>query len=123
MADDAPKLKPGSAFGLNPTDDLHDLRMSEAAMPLLEHVKAFIEETVNPMSEEFHRLGQNKADRWSWAPGQLEVLAVAKDRAKAEGLWNFFLPNAETGEGLSNLDYAYIAVELGKNRMASETMN
>src|SRR5580700_10732088 len=84
MADDAPKLKPGSAFGLNPTDDLHDLRMSEAAMPLLEHVKAFIKETVNPMSEEFHRLGQNKTDRWTWAPGQLEVLEVAKDKAKAE---------------------------------------
>src|SRR5205823_9681263 len=49
MADDAPMSKPASAFGLNPTDDLHDLRMSEAAMPLLEHVKAFIKETVNPM--------------------------------------------------------------------------
>jgi len=123
MADDAPKLKPGSTFGLNPTDDLHDLRMSEAAMPLLEHVKAFIKETVNPMSEEFHRLGQNKTDRWSWAPGQLDVLEVAKDKAKAEGLWNFFLPDAETGDGLKNLDYAYIAVELGKNPMSSEVMN
>jgi len=51
------------------------------------------------------------------------VLEKAKDKAKAEGLWNFFLPHAETGEGLSNLDYAYIAVELGKNPMASETMN
>ena len=30
------------------------------------------------------------------------------------GLWNFFLPDAETGEGLKNLDYAYIAQELGK---------
>lgn len=34
-----------------------------------------------------------------------------------------FLPDAETGEGLSNLDYAYLAVELGKNRLASETLN
>ena len=49
MADDTPaQSKPKSAFGLNPTDDLHDLRMSEKAMPLLEHVKAFIKETVNP---------------------------------------------------------------------------
>jgi acyl-CoA dehydrogenase len=123
MADDAPMSKPASAFGLNPTDDLHDLRMSEAAMPLLEHVKAFIKETVNPMSEEFQRLGENKKDRWSYAPGQLEVLEVAKNKAKAEGLWNFFLPDAETGDGLKNLDYAYIAVELGKNPMASEVMN
>jgi acyl-CoA dehydrogenase len=124
MADDtATRTKAKSAFGLNPTDDLHDLRMSEKAMPLLEHVKAFIKETVNPMAEEFHRLGEGKTDRWSYAPGQLEVLGKAKDKAKAEGLWNFFLPDAETGEGLKNLDYAYIAVELGKSPMASEVMN
>jgi acyl-CoA dehydrogenase len=121
MADDAPR--PKSAFGLNPTDDLHDLRMSEAAMPLLEHVKAFIKETVNPMSEEFHRLGEGRADRWSWAPGQLELLDGAKAKAKASGLWNFFLPDADTGEGLSNLDYAYIAAELGKSPLASESLN
>jgi acyl-CoA dehydrogenase len=75
------------------------------------------------MQVEWERLGENKADRWSFAPGQLEVLEVAKNKAKAEGLWNFFLPDAETGEGLSNLDYAYIAVELGKYPLASETMN
>jgi acyl-CoA dehydrogenase len=115
--------KAQSSFKLNPMDELNDLRMSAKALPLLEHVKTFIRETVNPMSEEFERLGEGKTDIWSYAPGQLECLEKAKDKAKAEGLWNFFLPNAETGEGLSNLDYAYIAVELGKNRMASETMN
>jgi acyl-CoA dehydrogenase len=112
-----------SSFNLNPQDELNDLRMSAKALPLLNHVKTFIAEVVNPMSEEFHRLGEGNPDIWSYAPGQLEVLEKAKDQAKAQGLWNFFLPNAETGEGLSNLDYAYIAVELGKNRMASETMN
>ncbi len=112
-----------TGFGLNPQDELNDLRMSEKALPLLEHVRKFIAETVEPMSVEFHRLGEGRADRWSYAPGQLELLEAAKDKAKEEGLWNFFLPNAETGEGLSNLDYAYIAVELGKNSLASECMN
>jgi len=46
-----------------------------------------------------------------------------KAKAKKAGLWNFFLPNAETGEGLSNLDYCYIANELGKNPIASECFN
>ena len=113
----------GAAFGFNPLDDLNDLRMSEQALPLLEHVKRFVKETVQPMSEEFHRLGEGRADRWSYAPGQLELLEGAKDKAKKEGLWNFFLPDAETGEGLKNLDYAYIAVELGKAPLASEVMN
>ncbi|MDP1617752.1 acyl-CoA dehydrogenase family protein [Phenylobacterium sp.] len=115
--------KAQSSFALNPQDALNDLRISEKALPLLNHVKKFIAEVVQPMSVEFHRLGEGKTDIWSYAPGQLEVLEAAKDKAKAEGLWNFFLPDAETGEGLSNLDYAYIAVELGKNPMASETMN
>jgi acyl-CoA dehydrogenase len=112
-----------NSFSLNPQDELNDLRMSEKAVPLLNKVKAFIKDVVEPMSEEFHRLGEGRPDIWQYAPGQLEVLEAAKDKAKAAGLWNFFLPNAETGEGLSNLDYAYIAVELGKNRLASETMN
>ena len=51
------------------------------------------------------------------------MLESLKAKAKEAGLWNFFLPDAESGEGLSNLDYAYIAVELGKNPIASEVMN
>lgn len=115
--------RPQSSFKLTPQDELNDLRMSDKAMPLLNKVREFIKDVVQPMSEEFHRLGEGKTDIWSYAPGQLEVLEAAKDKAKAAGLWNFFLPDAHTGEGLSNLDYAYIAVELGKNPMSSEVMN
>jgi acyl-CoA dehydrogenase len=75
------------------------------------------------MSEKFFALGEGRADRWSYAPGQLELLDGAKAEAKRRGLWNFFLPSAETGEGLKNLDYAYIGFELGKNPLASECMN
>lgn len=110
-------------FGFNPNDDLNDLRMSEASAPLYEHVKRFIAETVVPMQTEFRKLGEGHQERWTFAPGQLDVLEVAKNKAKAEGLWNFFLPDAETGVGLNNLDYAYIAAELGKAPMASEVMN
>ena len=102
---------------------MYDLRMSDKVKPLFEAVKAFIAEEVQPMSVEFFKLGENRADRWDYAPGQLELLETVKDKAKANGLWNFFLPDAETGEGLSNLDYAYIAIELGKNPLASESMN
>ncbi len=102
---------------------MNDLRMSEKARPLFDAVVRHITDNVAPISEEFERLGEGRADRWSWAPGQLELLQTAKDKAKASGLWNFFLPNAATGEGLSNLDYAYIAAELGKYPLASESLN
>ncbi len=105
------------------TSDLNNLAMSEEAVPLLEAVKKHIVDNVDPITEEFYRLGEGREDRWSWMPGQLELLDEAKAKAKESGLWNFFLPDAETGEGLKNLDYAYIASELGKNPLASETLN
>jgi acyl-CoA dehydrogenase len=109
--------------GLESTIDMFDLRMSDEARPLYEKVKAFIADEVEPITAEFYALGEGRADRWSYAPGQLELLDGVKEKAKQQGLWNFFLPDAETGEGLKNLDYAYIAMELGKNPLASESMN
>jgi acyl-CoA dehydrogenase len=104
--------------------ELNQLAMSKEAQPLFDAVKKHIQENVAPIEEEFHRLGEGRADRWSWAPGQLELLQTAKDKAKAAGLWNFFLPEAnEIGRGLTNLDYAYIAAELGKHPLASESLN
>ncbi len=100
-----------------------NLSMSAEARPLFNAVKTFIAEVVDPITEEFYRLGASRTDRWSYAPGQLELLDGAKAKAREQGLWNFFLPNAETGEGLSNLDYAYIAAELGKSPLASECLN
>lgn len=104
-------------------EDLLTLTMSEEAQPLLDGVKKHIKENVEPIVEEFHALDDEKEDRWSWHPRQLELLQGAKDKAKKSGLWNFFLPDADTGEGLKNLDYAYIAAELGKTPLASETLN
>ncbi|CAN5833271.1 acyl-CoA dehydrogenase family protein [soil metagenome] len=112
---------PGTA--LPSTDAMFDLRMSEKSMPLFEQVKQFIADEVEPITDDFYRHGHNRSERWSWAPGQLELLDGAKAKAKESGLWNFFLPDAETGEGLSNLDYAYIAAELGKSPLASECLN
>ena len=109
--------------GLETTDEMFDLRMSEGARPLFEKVRAFVREEVDPITREFFELGEGREDRWSWAPGQLELLETVKAKAKANDLWNFFLPDAETGEGLSNLDYAYIAAELGRNPIASECLN
>ncbi len=106
-----------------PTDDAMNLAMSEGAVPLFEKVRAFIAEEVDPVTEEFFRLGDGRAEHWGYGEGQLELLDSVKAKARSAGLWNFFLPDAETGEGLSNLDYAYIANELGKNPLASECLN
>ena len=75
------------------------------------------------MAVEFVRLARARRTAGASRPASSRCCRRPKTKAKEEGLWNFFLPDAETGEGLKNLDYAYIAAELGKNPLASETMN
>ncbi len=103
--------------------ELFELSMSEKAQPLMDAVKVHIRDNVDPITEEFFALNNEKDDRWSWHPRQLELIDGAKRKAKDNGLWNFFLPDSELGEGLTNLDYAYIATELGKSPLASESLN
>jgi acyl-CoA dehydrogenase len=106
---------------LNP--ELFNLAMSKEVQPLFDAVKKHMEDNVLPFEEEFYALDKGKEDRWQWHPRQLEILEDAKDKAKAAGLWNFFLPSSEYGDGLTNLDYAYIAAELGRSFLAPETLN
>mgnify|MGYP001055985515 FL=1 len=103
--------------------ELFELSMSEQAQPLMDAVQIHIRDNVDPITEEFFRLNDEKQDRWSWHPRQLELLDGAKNKAKDIGLWNFFLPESDMGAGVNNLDYAYIAAELGKSPLASETLN
>lgn len=103
--------------------DLFNLGMSEEAQPLMAAVQQHINDNVIPITDEFEALNEEKDDEWTWHPRQLELLDGAKDKAKQAGLWNFFLPDSEIGQGLTNLDYAYIAAELGKHALASETLN
>ena len=103
--------------------DLNNLTMSEEAQPLLDAVRKFIAEEVNPQTPAYYEAAGEHGDRWSLSPRQERILGELKGKAKTSGLWNFFLPDAETGEGLKNLDYAYIAAELGKTPLSSECLN
>ena len=52
-----------------------------------------------------------------------EIVDELKVKARAEGLWNLFLPNAEYGAGLTNLEYAPLAEIMGRVAWASEVFN
>ena len=103
--------------------DLNNLTMGDEAQPLLDAVTKFIAADVEPRTEEYFEAAGEHGDRWSLSPRQETILGGLKNKAKSNGLWNFFLPDADTGEGLKNLDYAYIAAQLGKNPIASECLN
>jgi acyl-CoA dehydrogenase len=102
---------------------MFDLRMSDAGRDVHAQVRAFMAAEIEPVTATFFELGERRTDRWSFDPRQIDLLESVKAKAKAAGLWNLFLPSAETGHGLDNIDYAYIAAELGRNPIASECLN
>ncbi len=52
-----------------------------------------------------------------------EIIDELKAKARAEGLWNLFLPDEEYGAGLSNLEYAPLAEIMGRASWSSEVFN
>ncbi len=99
-----------------------NLGMTERLKPLHEKVSRMIQEDVLPVDEEF--LAEvNVGDRWTYTPRQTEILEGLKAKAKSQGLWNFWLTDSERGYGLSTVEYAYLAEEMGKAQLGAETYN
>jgi acyl-CoA dehydrogenase len=99
-----------------------DLGMSERLAPIHAQVTAMIRDEIAPLDDEFLREVE-KGDRWSYTPRQAEILEGLKAMAKERGLWNFWLTDSERGYGLSTVDYAYLAEEMGKSHLAAEVFN
>ena len=89
---------------------------------LLDRFAAMIRDEVMPLEAEYHaEIG--KGDRWTYTERQAEILEGLKARAKAEGLWNFWLTDSARGFGLTTVEYAYFAEEMGKTPLAAEVFN
>ncbi len=52
-----------------------------------------------------------------------QIIEDLKQRARAEGLWNLFLPDDRYGAGLSNLEYAPLSEIMGRSSIASQVFN
>lgn len=89
---------------------------------MLERVKVMIRDEVMPLEEEYHdEIG--KGDRWAYTDRQAEILEGLKAKAKAAGLWNFWLTDSTRGLGLTTVEYAYFAEEMGRTPMGAEVFN
>jgi len=91
---------------------------SDKTRDLQQRLNAFMITNIYPNEAEYHRQ-LNEGDRWKVIP----LIEELKERAKAEGLWNLFLPESEYGAGLTNLEYAPLCEIMGRVPWASEIFN
>jgi acyl-CoA dehydrogenase len=92
---------------------------SDKATELRNRIAAFMDKHVTPNEESFWQELDSAKDRW----GAVPVVEELKRTARAQGLWNLFLPDSEHGPGLTNLEYAPLAEIMGRVHWASEVFN
>jgi acyl-CoA dehydrogenase len=94
----------------------------EENVALLDQVKEMIRNDIMPVEEEYHA-EVAKGDRWKFTDRQTEILEGLKAKARSKGLWNFWLTDSDKGFGLSTVEYAYFAEEMGKTPLGAEVFN
>ncbi|UAC49599.1 acyl-CoA dehydrogenase [Bacillus aquiflavi] len=97
-----------------------DFSYSKKVVELQEKLARFMEDYVYPNKKIYQQQVEVQENRWTAVPPIIEEL---KQKAKAEGLWNLFLPNKEYGAGLTNLEYAPLCEIMGRSMIAPEVFN
>lgn len=106
-----------------------DFSFSDRETYFRDRVRDFIDQNIRPRQADYDAQAHH-GERWKVIP----VIEEMKEKAKAAGLWNFFMPphSGQThvddsfvfeGTQLSNLEYALCAEEMGKVSWASECFN
>ena len=101
-----------------------DFTMSDRQREWLERVSSFMTKHVRP-AVPIYKQQDAEGERWKVIP----IVEELKAKAKAEGLWNMFMPPSSHedeefhGAGLSNLEYALLAEQMGHIGWASEVFN
>ena len=106
-----------------------DFSFSDRETYFRDRVRDFIDQNIRPRQADYDAQ-EHEGERWKVLP----VIEEMKEKAKAAGLWNFFMPPhsgqthvddsfAFEGTQLTNLEYALCAEEMGKVSWASECFN
>src|SRR5256714_3145129 len=97
-----------------------DFSPSPRVEELREPIGAFLEEHVYPVELEALRALDEEVGPGVPYP---RILVEIRDRAKAEGLWNMFLPDEEPGTGLTNWEYGMLCEAMGRSLIAPMAFN
>ncbi|MFT4654337.1 MAG: acyl-CoA dehydrogenase [Patiriisocius sp.] len=94
---------------------------SSKVQDLMAKLSTFMDQEIYPIEQQYHDLVANSTDRWQTP----EIMQTLKAKAKAQGLWNLFLPEdyLPHGAGLTNLEYAPLCELMGRVMWSSEVFN
>lgn len=98
--------------------------LSERGQDFLARVKTFISEHIEPVEAEFWAEVHTKNPDGNWRNWTIPtVLEELKNKAKAQGLWNLWMPDEVLGAGLTIAEYAHIAEQTGRSLLAPTVFN
>lgn len=101
-----------------------DFSHSPKTLDYLARVKAFIAEHIAPIEDEVYQFLHEHNAHGDWTKWQLHPkVETLKVKAREAGLANLFLPDENLGQGLTTLEYAPLAEEMGRYAFASEIFN
>jgi acyl-CoA dehydrogenase len=90
----------------------------------LSRVRAFMDEHIYPNEAEIYAGTHKLNPDGNWQNWQVHpLIEPLKQKAREAGLWNLFLPDATLGQGLTCLEYAPLAEQMGRCTFASEIFN
>ena len=93
--------------------------LSDKAKKLQAELTEFMNAYIYPNEEKHHHQVATAENRWAPVP----IIEELKEKAKAAGLWNLFLPESDLGAGLTNFEYAHLCEIMGRSEMAPEVFN
>ncbi|HMX17557.1 MAG TPA: acyl-CoA dehydrogenase family protein [Rhodocyclaceae bacterium] len=99
-----------------------DFAYSPKVQDLRRRVLAFMDKHIYPNEAAFDaEVEENRRNGNAWQP--TKIMETLKEQARAEGLWNLFLPESKYGAGLTNLEYAPLCEIMGRSHIAPEAFN
>jgi alkylation response protein AidB-like acyl-CoA dehydrogenase len=101
-----------------------DFEPTARSKDFLERTRRFMREHIQPVEDRYWKEIAAQQNGGDWSRWQVHpLLPELQARARAEGLWNMFLPDAELAPGLTTLEYAPIAEQTGRSLLAPEVFN
>ncbi len=100
-----------------------ELGITEKVRPLIAAVRDMVQNEIMPLDAEYFGEVGKTGNRFEYTPRMTEILEGLKAEARKRGLWNFWLTDSDKGYGLTTVEYAYLAEEMGKTRLGAEVFN